>query len=67
MPSTYKQQIQGSMLVTGRAWWDFISYCPGTKLYVQRIPRDEDYIGKMRIAIDKTLQRITFFEELIRE
>lgn len=29
MPIEYFQQVQGALLVTGREWWDFISYCPG--------------------------------------
>jgi predicted phage-related endonuclease len=49
MPEDHIPQVQGNMLVTGRAWWDFISYDPrqGEKwrLYVQRIPRDDAYIS----------------------
>lgn len=49
MPEEHMAQVQGNMMVTGREWWDFISYDPrqGEKyrLYVQRIPRDEDYIS----------------------
>lgn len=49
MPEGHIPQVQGNMLVTGRQWWDFISYDPrqGEKwrLYVQRIPRDDDYIN----------------------
>ncbi len=29
MPVDYFQQVQGAMLVTGREWWDFVSYFPG--------------------------------------
>lgn len=51
LPSEHIEQIQGGLWVTGRAWWDFVSfhpYFPGTKsLYVQRIERDEDYISQM--------------------
>lgn len=48
MPEEHTPQVQGAMFVTGRKWWDFISYDPRlgdhpTALYVQRIPRDEDY------------------------
>jgi predicted phage-related endonuclease len=51
MPEEHMPQVQGNMMVTGRAWWDFISYDPRQKeslrLYVQRIPRDEAYISKL--------------------
>lgn len=47
MPEDHMPQVQGNMLVTGRQWWDFISYDPRQgerfRLYVQRIPRDEAY------------------------
>ena len=29
VPSKYRGQVQGSLWVTGRAWWDFMSYHPG--------------------------------------
>lgn len=48
MPEAHIGQVQGCMLVTGRKWWDFISYDPRQsepfRLYVQRIPRDDAYI-----------------------
>ena len=29
IPVEYVQQVQGALLITGREWWDFISYFPG--------------------------------------
>lgn len=47
MPDEHIPQVQGNMLVTGRKWWDFISYDPRQgerfRLYIQRIPRDDAY------------------------
>jgi len=47
MPEDHYPQVQGLMLVTGRAWWDFASFDPRLpehlRLYVQRIERDADY------------------------
>ena len=49
MPEEHMPQVQGGMLVTGRAWCDFLSYDPRQaepyQLYVQRILRDQDYIS----------------------
>jgi len=46
MPEDHVFQVQGNMAVTGRAWWDFVSFDPrlpdGLSLYVQRIKRDDD-------------------------
>lgn len=55
MPEGHIPQVQGNMLVTGRQWWDFISYDPRMaepwRLYVQRIPRDEAYIKTLLTAL----------------
>ena len=41
VPSAYLPQIHGSLLVTGRKWWDFLSYCPGYPPLVLRVtPND---------------------------
>lgn len=51
MPVEHMPQVQGCMMVTGRAWWDFISFDPRQserfRLYVQRIQRDQTYINSM--------------------
>lgn len=64
MPADHLPQVQGCMLVTGRQWWDFISYdprqAPALRLYVQRIPRDDAYI---KTLLDGLLQ----FEAELRE
>ena len=48
MPLDHIAQVQGCMFVSGRVWWDFISYDPRMppelRLHVQRIQRDEAYI-----------------------
>lgn len=55
IPEEHLPQVQGNMFVTGRAWWDFISYdprqCERLRLYVQRIPRDDDYIAKLAAGL----------------
>lgn len=49
MPEEHVPQVQGSMFVTGRQWWEFISFDPRMaarfQLYHQRIERDETYIN----------------------
>jgi len=47
-PSEHRAQIQGNLWITGRKWWDFISYCPEMpnhlQLYVFRVVPDPAYI-----------------------
>lgn len=41
MPSDYFQQVQGCLFITGREWWDFVSYFPGLKpLIIREEPND---------------------------
>lgn len=53
----YYAQMQGNMLVTGRKWFDFVSYDPRVQnprfaLKILRIPRDEAFIGSVKLALD---------------
>jgi len=44
IPLKYNPQVQGNLWVTGREWWDFLSYCPGLRPYVTRVHRKTGYI-----------------------
>lgn len=61
MPEDHMAQVQGCMWITGRQWWDFASFDPRMpaplNLYVQTIPRDEEYITRLEAAV------ITFNDE----
>jgi len=47
VPAIHTPQLQGSLLVTGLDYIDFVGYCPGRKLFVRRVFRDFFYIGKL--------------------
>lgn len=55
MPRDHLPQVQGSMLVTGRRWWDFVSYDPRQgerfRLYIERIERDDEYISTLAASL----------------
>ena len=42
VPEEYGLQLQTGLLVTGRAWIDFISYCGGLPVFVKRVEPDAD-------------------------
>ena len=44
LPTDYFQQVQGGLYVTGRKWWDFVSYFPAIKPFIIRVERDEKFI-----------------------
>lgn len=53
VPSKYIPQIQGQLLVTGRAWCDFLSYSPLMPSVRIRVERDEKYISTLNGALEK--------------
>jgi hypothetical protein len=58
MMTEHEPQVQGSMWVTDRQWWDVVYYSPGFDLCVERIHRDNKYIDEMRKYV------ITFQDEM---
>jgi hypothetical protein len=69
----YRAQVQGQLWITGRQWVDTLSYNPDLPNALVRIPRDEDFIGKLAAAVDQflsfmdesklTLQRYGLFKD----
>ena len=55
---TYTHQIQGQLLVTGRKWVDWLSYCPGLPQSLIRIERDEEFINLLSVELDCFCQRL---------
>ena len=54
LPPEHIEQIQGGLWVTGRQWWDFVSFHPDfpddLRTYIQRVPRDDKYIAQLETA-----------------
>lgn len=55
VPDEYRPQIQGCMWVTGRAWWDFVSYDPrmpeSHRFLRIRVLRDDAFIANLQAAV----------------
>lgn len=47
MPDDYLLQVQTGLLVTGRKWLDFVSYCGGHRMVVIRHYQDADIMDKI--------------------
>ena len=41
LPTEYRCQVHGLMLVTGRTWWDFMSYAKGLPSFLIRVTPDD--------------------------
>ena len=59
LPTDYKAQVQGQLWVTGRAWADFMSYCPELPPFLIRVEPDP----KFQAALDDHMP--TFHAELM--
>lgn len=51
LPPEHKAQVQGSLWVAEREWWDFVSYWPKLPPLVVRVYRDEEYIALIARAV----------------
>lgn len=55
VPEEYMPQIQGALWVTGRKWWDFVSYDPDTspefQLLVIRVLPDQKFIERLKDSV----------------
>lgn len=58
VPVEYKQQIMGALWITGRRWWDFLSFHPSLPPFLIRVERDEEYIELLAEEVIKACKTI---------
>ena len=58
LPAEYHRQVHGSLYVTGRKWWDFMSYYPGIKPFIIRVQRDDEFNQLLEMAIGEIVGQI---------
>jgi len=67
----YLPQVQGLMWITGRQWFDFVSYCPmlpnGLQLYTKRIARDESFIKQLADEVQQFLLEVDELHQKLLE
>lgn len=70
MNEDHLYQIQGQLWITGYDWCDFVSYDPrmpkGLDLYVQRVPRDDAFIGQLESGVREFLALVDERVEALR-
>lgn len=52
VPSEYIKQIQCSLMVSKRKWWDFMAYSPGLPPFIRRCTLDVDLTNRMKTECD---------------
>ncbi len=50
VPKENMPQIQACLMVTGRDWWDYVSYSNGLCIGIRRVFRDDAMIEKIKVA-----------------
>lgn len=66
LPPEHKAQVQGNLWITGREWWDFVSYSPRLPLFVVRVPRDDGYIANLAGAVAQFNEELAATVEQVR-
>jgi len=56
----FRCQVQGALWITGRAWWDWLSFNPELPPVMIRFERDEEFITKLSTAV---LQFVNYMDE----
>lgn len=51
-PSEHKAQVQGTLWITKREWWDLTVYWRGVPQFTKRAYRDEGYIANLSGAVN---------------
>ncbi|MBD3778489.1 MAG: YqaJ viral recombinase family protein [Micrococcales bacterium] len=51
VPAENMAQIQAGLLVSGRKWCDYVSFCGGMPLYVRRVHRDQRWFDAIEDAV----------------
>jgi predicted phage-related endonuclease len=52
VPDEYMMQLQTGLIITGREWIDFISYCGGMPMYVKRVYPDDEIQAAIKEAAE---------------
>lgn len=66
LPDEHKAQVHGSLIITGRARWTFMAYCPGYKRYLWTVTPDA-FTDKLRGHLDRFLADYAKARELFKD
>lgn len=66
LPTKYFQQVQGSLFITGRKWWDFVSYYPGMPLFRVRAVPDKVFHEKLATELNSFCEDLAEVVEALK-
>jgi len=65
LPDQYRPQVQGLLLISGRAWLDFYVFHPELSSFLLRIEPDLDYQAKIAANLLRLLEEIDRIEAAV--
>ncbi|GAC71075.1 lambda exonuclease family protein [Gordonia soli] len=69
VPAENMAQCQAGLLVSGRKWLDYVSYCEGMPLWVKRVRPDEQWFAAIVQAVrkfeDNTTEMVRIYSESV--
>ena len=66
LPDAYKPQVQGLLLISGRAWCDFFVFHPELEPFLLRVEPDLDYQAKIAENLLLLLREVERIESHVR-
>jgi hypothetical protein len=67
LPTEYTQQVQGSLLITGRKWFDFMSYFPEMPPLIVRVFPDKEFMSKLEKELEKFVAELDALIKKLKE
>jgi hypothetical protein len=69
VPRDYIPQIQGQLMITERAWCDFVAFHPEAPIdgYIIRVERDERYISGLKLALSRFHDEVNRYIKLFEK
>ena len=67
VPAENMAQVQAGLLVTGRAWCDYLSYCGGMPMWTKRVYPDPAWFGAIIAAVTNFEAAVTDITNTYRE
>lgn len=64
---SYRAQVQGYLYLTGREWWDLLSYNSDLPPVVVRVERDAEHIAALAEALDQFVADLDDAKDRLRE